>query len=416
MSTSSYDAEEAKHFIQEVVGTRTPASYLRHCIGCLASAVAYLHSNSIRHKDLKPANVLLYPDGLRLTDFGTATDFTDFSQSATEGGDRGTPKYFSPETSAFELCGRASDIFSLGCIFLEVLAVANGYSLEQLKQSRPDKDRSFQANIEQVRNWIRAAKFKDWDILLLNEIGLMLHAVPGSRPTIEDIQHRLEYVEILSGTSPHSTYLANCCKLNHYNCQEDRPSIATAITFDLRIGNVLVRPSWHLTIMAEDGDFIHRLKSMPDVGVGYTVARSPFKAHASVFSKSSQQASVLELELLSSSTPTRETLYSGYDLPPPEDLITLGTTFGKPENEHDSSSSLRRGKRVTKVDQILPSKEQKHAVQQFLDQLRECNHNAHFDVLWITMDNQETPQRLALVVTQALSSKLEGSTESDYSP
>ncbi|KAE9967126.1 hypothetical protein BLS_006556 [Venturia inaequalis] len=399
MSTSSYDAEEAKHFIQEVV--------------------AYLHSNSIRHKDLKPANVLLYPDGLRLTDFGTATDFTDFSQSATEGGDRGTPKYFSPETSAFELCGRASDIFSLGCIFLEVLAVANGYSLEQLKQSRPDKDRSFQANIEQVRNWIRAAKFKDWDILLLNEIGLMLHAVPGSRPTIEDIQHRLEYVEILSGTSPHSTYLANCCKLNHYNCQEDRPSIATAITFDLRIGNVLVRPSWHLTIMAEDGDFIHRLKSMPvqqDVGVGYTVARSPFKAHASVFSKSSQQASVLELELLSSSTPTRETLYSGYDLPPPEDLITLGTTFGKPENEHDSSSSLRRGKRVTKVDQILPSKEQKHAVQQFLDQLRECNHNAHFDVLWITMDNQETPQRLALVVTQALSSKLEGSTESDYSP
>lgn len=129
--TSSFDAkDETKLFIKEVVGSGTPASYLRHSIGCLAGAVAYLYANSVRHKDLKPANILLYPNGLRLTDFGTATDFTDFSQSATEEGDRGTPKYFSPETSAFKPCGRASDIFSLGCIFVEMLAVANAYPLE----------------------------------------------------------------------------------------------------------------------------------------------------------------------------------------------------------------------------------------------------------------------------------------------
>lgn len=32
--------------------------------GCIASAILYLHNNSIRHKDLKPLNILLSHDGL----------------------------------------------------------------------------------------------------------------------------------------------------------------------------------------------------------------------------------------------------------------------------------------------------------------------------------------------------------------
>lgn len=65
-------------------------------LGCLVSAVAYLHSQSIRHKDLKPSNVLLSKNRLYISDFGHATDFSLLTQSATEGGG-GTPRYLSPE-------------------------------------------------------------------------------------------------------------------------------------------------------------------------------------------------------------------------------------------------------------------------------------------------------------------------------
>jgi serine/threonine protein kinase len=65
-------------------------------IGCLVSAVEYLHDQRIRHKDLKPANILLSRDNIWLSDFGSATDFTLLSQSATNT-ERGTPRYFAPE-------------------------------------------------------------------------------------------------------------------------------------------------------------------------------------------------------------------------------------------------------------------------------------------------------------------------------
>lgn len=152
-SSLNHDAKDAaKAFIKELLGAGTPAASLRQSIGCLVSAVAYLHNNYVRHKDLKPANILPYPDGLWVTNFCTAADFSGISQSASEGGDRGTPKCFSPETSALESCGRASDIFSLGCIFIEMLAVANGHLLQKLKETRPDKDHSFQANLAHVHS------------------------------------------------------------------------------------------------------------------------------------------------------------------------------------------------------------------------------------------------------------------------
>lgn len=69
-------------------------------IGCLISAVSYLHSHKvqIRHKDLKPSNILLSRDNIYLSDFGCATDFSTLSRSATDGGG-GTTRYYSPEVS-----------------------------------------------------------------------------------------------------------------------------------------------------------------------------------------------------------------------------------------------------------------------------------------------------------------------------
>jgi hypothetical protein len=93
---------------------------LRGFFGCLISAVGFLHDNKIRHKDVKPSNILLRDNDVYLTDFGISVDWTEFGHSTTEGETAGTPRYASPEVAYQQPRGSSSDIWSPGCVFLEM--------------------------------------------------------------------------------------------------------------------------------------------------------------------------------------------------------------------------------------------------------------------------------------------------------
>jgi serine/threonine protein kinase len=90
--------------------------------GCLIQAIDYLHEMKIKHKDLKPANILLKDGHVLITDFGIAKDLIDEETTAsiTSGSAQGSPMYMAPEIGLEDRRGRAVDIFSLGCIFLEI--------------------------------------------------------------------------------------------------------------------------------------------------------------------------------------------------------------------------------------------------------------------------------------------------------
>jgi serine/threonine protein kinase len=90
--------------------------------GCLIQAIDYLHEMKVKHKDLKPANILVKNGYIMVTDFGIAKDLIDeeTTQSLTSGGTQGSPMYMAPEIRLGGRRGRAVDIFSLGCIFLEI--------------------------------------------------------------------------------------------------------------------------------------------------------------------------------------------------------------------------------------------------------------------------------------------------------
>jgi len=94
---------------------------LRGFFGCLCSAVLYLHNSKCRHKDLKPENILVYMNKVLITDFGTARDWSEQSRSTTTGRSGAyTLGYAAPEVVLHEPRNSSSDIWSLGCIYLDM--------------------------------------------------------------------------------------------------------------------------------------------------------------------------------------------------------------------------------------------------------------------------------------------------------
>ena len=130
----------AERTLHDLLVEPTPVSIedsamLHKSFGCLAFGLAWLHSKLIRHKDIKPANILIHEGKLLFCDFGSAMDAELLDTTQTEGlAHKRTPRYASPETHEKKKRNESSDVWSLGCVFLEMLTVLTHSSVDDLLQ------------------------------------------------------------------------------------------------------------------------------------------------------------------------------------------------------------------------------------------------------------------------------------------
>ncbi|KAF2186677.1 hypothetical protein K469DRAFT_706675 [Zopfia rhizophila CBS 207.26] len=84
--------------------------------GCLAKAFAYLHARKIKHRDVKPANILVRGADVYVTDYSISTNVWDkITTASTHPVDARTLMYCAPEVATTEEGlgrGRALDVFS----------------------------------------------------------------------------------------------------------------------------------------------------------------------------------------------------------------------------------------------------------------------------------------------------------------
>ncbi|KAF2836710.1 kinase-like protein, partial [Patellaria atrata CBS 101060] len=107
---------------------------LRTFFGCLSTALCYLHENKIRHRDIKPQNVLVRKSTVYLTDFGISLDWGDLTRGTTTADSAKTLMYCAPEVAYYEKRNSSSDIYSLGAIFVEMLTLLKGKVIQDLRQ------------------------------------------------------------------------------------------------------------------------------------------------------------------------------------------------------------------------------------------------------------------------------------------
>lgn len=111
------------HTLRNEIDTR---GFLSHEKGVeiaieVLEALEYAHKNGVIHRDIKPDNIQLLPDGrVKLTDFGIAR--LTFEPNITMDGQVfGTPSYMSPEQVVGKEIDARSDLFGVGVVLYEML-------------------------------------------------------------------------------------------------------------------------------------------------------------------------------------------------------------------------------------------------------------------------------------------------------
>ncbi len=188
-------------FIQHHGQQRLPIELAVFITSRIARGLAYAHSRRdphgapkhIVHRDVCPRNIMITTEGLpKLGDFGIAQAATRLLAPAAENATLGKYGYMSPEQALNRPVDGRSDIYSLGLVLFELLAL------------RPGRDRwSGNPVFAASKGWV------DWDALprvpsrLRKLLRRMLAFEPDERQAnADDLAHDLEYYIYRKGYGP----------------------------------------------------------------------------------------------------------------------------------------------------------------------------------------------------------------------
>ncbi|GAA2393702.1 serine/threonine protein kinase [Nonomuraea africana] len=183
---SEYIEGPSLHHVVQEQGPRTGSALYRLAIGT-ATALAAIHEAGIVHRDFKPANVIIAPDGPRVIDFGIARALD--ATSTISSSPVGTPSFIAPEQLLGHQVGPAADLFAWAST---IAYAASGRA--------PFGSDTMPAVINRILNG--RPDVSDLDEPLAGVVHACLSKDPAQRPTAEEVIKRLIRHPMASGDMP----------------------------------------------------------------------------------------------------------------------------------------------------------------------------------------------------------------------
>ena len=193
---------------------------VRDLMAQAADALGVAHRAGIVHRDVKPANLMVTPEGqVKVTDFGIARA-ADSAQITRTGAVMGTPQYLAPEQARGNPSVPASDVYALGVVTYECLTGQRPFeadspvatALAHLQQPVPELPDTIPADLSAV---VRRALAKDpsdrypdgaaFAAALRNPSGSAASAAPVVAPVVAPDTESTAVLPPVAGAMPAAT-------------------------------------------------------------------------------------------------------------------------------------------------------------------------------------------------------------------
>jgi serine/threonine protein kinase len=176
-------SDAAENFATRTADLKQMDEVLEQAFGCLSSGLSYMHKRGVRHKDIKPGNILIHKGVVLYTDFGASKDTKVDGQCTTEGRPEFlTRRYCAPEVLEHDKRNFAADIFSLGCVFVEILL-----RLSRLTEYDDLEEDGYSGVMDVLHELLRSAKIQPKLSFLLDIVIPMTAREPLGRPASEEV-------------------------------------------------------------------------------------------------------------------------------------------------------------------------------------------------------------------------------------
>ncbi|MCJ1439205.1 hypothetical protein MMC27_008596 [Xylographa pallens] len=170
---------------------------------CLVSGLKHIHEQNVLHGDIKPHNILIFEGRLLYADFGLSATIPHHDAIISDAGFV-TKRYAAPEVKE-GVRGKASDIWSLGCVFLEMLIVMLNHSIKDLLNAQnllgisiereacySDNPAAVAASIRSCRSITKYISAPASILEALDCCETMLISNLNERPTVHDLAKRIK--------------------------------------------------------------------------------------------------------------------------------------------------------------------------------------------------------------------------------